>query len=125
MFYTEQVRPRYAEEFGSYEQAGEFWDMHSITDYEESLESADLDVDIQRRHFEIEVDEESFLALRETASGEQKPALAPHHASNALSGQVKASVSRWAGLEPIRPGFRRIRLGKTQDPGSLRRPAKA
>jgi hypothetical protein len=61
------------DEFGSYEQAGEFWDTHSVTDYEESLESAELDVDIQRRHFEIEVDEESFLALRETASREQKP----------------------------------------------------
>jgi hypothetical protein len=30
-------------------------------------------VDIQRRHFEIEVDEESFLALRETAKKERKP----------------------------------------------------
>jgi hypothetical protein len=52
------------DEFGSYEQAGEFWDTHSITDYKESLEPAELDVDIRRRHFEIEVDEESFLAVR-------------------------------------------------------------
>jgi hypothetical protein len=61
------------DEFGSYEEAAEFWDTHSITDYEESLEPVDLDVDIQRRHFEIEVDEESFRALRETAKKEQKP----------------------------------------------------
>jgi hypothetical protein len=61
------------DEFGSYEEAAEFWDTHSITDYEESLEPVELDVDIQRRHFEIEVDEESFLALRETAKKEQKP----------------------------------------------------
>lgn len=61
------------EEFGSSEEAAQFWDTHSITDYEESLEPVDLDVDIQRRHFEIEVDEESFLALRETAKKEQKP----------------------------------------------------
>jgi len=60
------------DEFGSYEEAAEFWDTHSITDYEEFLEPVDLDVDIQRRHFEIEVDEESFLALRETARKERK-----------------------------------------------------
>jgi hypothetical protein len=60
-------------EFGSQEEAAQFWDTHSITDYEEFLEPADLDVDIKRRHFEIEVDQESFLALRDTAKKQQKP----------------------------------------------------
>lgn len=60
------------EEFQSYEEAAEFWDTHSITDYEEFLEPSELDADLQRRHFEIEVDEESFLALRETARREGK-----------------------------------------------------
>ena len=61
------------EEFKSYQEAMDFWDTHSIADYEEFLEPVDPDVDIQRRHFEIEVDEESFLALRETARKERKP----------------------------------------------------
>lgn len=61
------------DEFKSYQEAADFWDTHSITDYEEFLEPADLNVDIRRRHFEIEVDEESFLALRETAKKEQRP----------------------------------------------------
>jgi len=61
------------EEFGSAQEAADFWDTHSITDYEQFLEPVDLDVDIQRRHFEIEVDEESFRALRETAKKQQKP----------------------------------------------------
>lgn len=61
------------EEFRSYQEAADFWDTHSITDYEEFLDPVDLDVDIRRRHFEIEVDEESFLALRETAKKQQKP----------------------------------------------------
>ena len=61
------------DEFGSYEEAAEFWDTHSITDYEEFLEPVDVEVDLQRRHFEIEVDEESFRALRETAEKERKP----------------------------------------------------
>ena len=61
------------EEFSSPEEAAAFWDTHSITDYEELLEPVELDADIKRRHFQIEVDEESFLALRETARREHKP----------------------------------------------------
>jgi hypothetical protein len=61
------------DEFGSQEAAAQFWDTHSITDYEEFLEPVDLETDIKRRHFEIEVDEESFLALRDTAKKQQKP----------------------------------------------------
>lgn len=61
------------EEFRSDEEAADFWDKHSITDYEEFLEPVELEADIQRRHFEIEVDEESFLALRDTAKKQQKP----------------------------------------------------
>ena len=49
--------------FTSEEEAGEFWDTHSTSDYEEYLEPVDMMVDIKRRHFEIEIDRESFLAL--------------------------------------------------------------
>ncbi len=61
------------DEFKSLEEAPQFWDTHSITDYEEFLEPVEVDMDIQRRHFEIEVDEENFLALREVAQKERKP----------------------------------------------------
>jgi hypothetical protein len=61
------------EEFRSDEEAADFWDKHRITDYEESLEPVELEADIRRRHFEIEVDEESFLALRDSAKKQQKP----------------------------------------------------
>ena len=61
-------------EFRSEEEAAEFWNTHSITDYEEFLEPVDLEVDLKRRHFEIEVDEESFLVLRDRAKKLQKPA---------------------------------------------------
>ena len=60
-------------EFRSEEEASEFWDTHSITDYEEFLEPVGLEVDLKRRHFEIEVDQESFLALRNSARKLQKP----------------------------------------------------
>jgi hypothetical protein len=62
------------DDFGSAEEAARFWDTHSITDYEESLEPADVEVDIKRRHFEIEVDEEAFQALRDNAQKQHKPA---------------------------------------------------
>ena len=61
------------DEFKLLEEAARFWDTHSITNYEECLEPVEVDVDIQRRHFEIEVDEETFLALREVAEKERKP----------------------------------------------------
>jgi len=61
------------DEFASAEEAGEFWDTHDLTDYEEYLEPADLKIDIKRRHFEIEVDEEAFLALSFAARKQRKP----------------------------------------------------
>ena len=61
------------DEFASEEEAGEFWDTHSLTDYEEFLEPVNLEVKIERRHFEIEVDEQSFQALRSNAKMQHKP----------------------------------------------------
>ncbi len=61
------------DEFTSIEEAAEFWDAHSITDYAEFPEPVDPDVDIRRCHFEIAVDAETFLALRQAAEREQKP----------------------------------------------------
>jgi hypothetical protein len=37
------------------------------------VESIDLEVSIERRHFEIEVDEESFLALSNNAERQHRP----------------------------------------------------
>jgi len=61
------------DEFRSEEEAAEFWDRHSLADYEEFLEPVDFEADIKRRHFEIEVDEDSFMALLDTARKQRKP----------------------------------------------------
>ena len=61
------------EAFASEDEAGEFWDTHSTSDYEEYLESVDAIIDIKQRHFEIEVDRETFLALNAYASKVNKP----------------------------------------------------
>lgn len=64
---TDEHRDPIPEEFGSEEEAAEFWDTHSLADYEEFLEPAEVDVDIRRRRFEIEVDESVFRGLAEQA----------------------------------------------------------
>ncbi|MFC1858023.1 CopG family antitoxin [Thermodesulfobacteriota bacterium] len=61
------------EEFASEDEAEEFWSTHSITDYEEFLEPIDLEMDLKRRHFEIEIDQESFQALCTSAKKHHKP----------------------------------------------------
>ena len=61
------------DEFPSEDEAAEFWDTHSITDYEEFLVPEEVEIEMNRRHFEIEVDEESFLALRAGADRQPKP----------------------------------------------------
>jgi hypothetical protein len=60
------------ESFDSYEEAGEFWDTHSLTDYEEAWKPANVTVNLKRRRFEIEIDEESFKALRRRAIKQKK-----------------------------------------------------
>jgi hypothetical protein len=60
------------DEFSSEDKAGEFWDTHSITDFDESLEPVEFKADIKRRHFLIEVDEESFISLRDHARKQHK-----------------------------------------------------
>jgi hypothetical protein len=59
--------------FSSAKEAGEFWDTHSTGDYEDQLEPVDMTFDIKRRHFEIEIDRESFLALNAYAKKVNKP----------------------------------------------------
>jgi hypothetical protein len=61
------------EAFATYEEAGEFWDTHDSTDYAEHLVPVTTDVDLKRRHFEIELDEDVVHALEKRASSERIP----------------------------------------------------
>ncbi len=64
---TDRQRDPIPEEFGSEEEAADFWDTHSFADYEELLEPAEVDVDIKKRRFEIEVEESVFRGLAKQA----------------------------------------------------------
>ncbi len=60
--------------FESEEAAGEFWDTHSLTDYEEHLEAADdVTFEISERVFEVQVAEEVFKKLQEQSASLHQP----------------------------------------------------
>lgn len=52
------------ESFATEEEAGEFWDTHSLADYEEFLEPADVVFQIKKRVFEVRVAEDVFDKLQ-------------------------------------------------------------
>lgn len=55
------------EEFGSYEEAAEFWETHDTTDYPESFEGVTVETEFRRRRYEIEIDEDLMKVLTEQA----------------------------------------------------------
>lgn len=60
--------------FESEEAAGEFWDTHSLMDYEEHLEAADdVTFEISERVFEVQVAEDVFKKLQEQAASLHQP----------------------------------------------------
>jgi len=60
-------REEIPEEFSSYEEAGEFWDTHDSTDYLDQMTPVSMDARLEARRFEIEVDEDIVMQLRQRA----------------------------------------------------------
>jgi hypothetical protein len=55
-------------EFASYEDAAEFWDTHDTTDYPEAFQSVEVEeVALRQRRYEVEIDEDVIVVLREQA----------------------------------------------------------
>ena len=59
--------------FESEEAAGEFWDTHSLMDYEEHLEVTDDTIDLSERVFEVQVAEDVFKKLQAQAASLHQP----------------------------------------------------
>ena len=59
--------------FESEEQAGEFWDTHSLMDYQEHLEATDDTIEIRERVFEVQVAEDVFKKLQQEAASLHQP----------------------------------------------------
>ncbi len=53
--------------FATEEEAGEFWDTHSTTDYAEYLQPVDDTIEIKKRIFEVQVAEDVFQKLQQEA----------------------------------------------------------
>jgi vacuolar-type H+-ATPase subunit C/Vma6 len=53
--------------FASEEEAGEFWDTHSATDYIEYFEPVNDKIEITNRVFEVQIAEDVFQKLRQQA----------------------------------------------------------
>jgi hypothetical protein len=56
------------ESFETEEEAGAFWDAHSIADYHEDLELSNDTIEIDDRVFEVQVAEDVFKKLQEQAT---------------------------------------------------------
>ncbi len=55
------------EEFGSYEEAAEFWDTHDTADYPDAFRTVEVTSELRNRHYEIEIEVDIVKALRTQA----------------------------------------------------------
>lgn len=60
-------------EFGSYEEAAEFWDTHDTTDYPETFKTVAVKTELRRRHYEVEVEATLMKVLRKRAQAKGVP----------------------------------------------------
>lgn len=63
-------------EFKTYEEAAEFWDTHDSMKYKDVLEEVKMKVDIQKRHYLIEIDKDIAKVLYKSAQKKGIPASA-------------------------------------------------
>ena len=70
------------EEFDSYEEAVEFWDVHDTTDYPDAFHTVEVEGEFVGRRYEIELDEEVIKKLR--AQARQKGVTVSQLASDML-----------------------------------------
>lgn len=54
--------------FETEEEAGDFWDAHSTSDYEEHMKTSDDVIEIRERIFEVQVAEDVFQKLQQEAT---------------------------------------------------------
>ncbi|HEY3135593.1 MAG TPA: CopG family antitoxin [Blastocatellia bacterium] len=55
------------EQFSNLDEAVEFWDTHSLADYEEYWKDVQCEINIKRRTYQISVDSSLYQKLRRAA----------------------------------------------------------
>ena len=61
-----QVEP-IPDEFASYEESADFWDTHDTTDYPDAFQTMEVEAELRKRHYEVEIDEDVVNVLKERA----------------------------------------------------------
>lgn len=64
----DEERDPLLDESASLEEVAEFWDTHDTADYEDAFVTVDAEFDLKQRHFEVELKEDVFNALRQRAA---------------------------------------------------------
>lgn len=75
--------------FASCEEAGKFWDTHDTTDYPDAFSDVDIDIDLQGRRFDIDIEEDVMVTLRREA---RKKHLRPGRLASSLLRKELATV---------------------------------
>jgi len=78
-----------SEEFTSYDEAADFWGTHDTTDYPDAFRTVEAVVELRRRRYEVEIDEDVAEVLR--AKARQKGITISHLASDLLRQQLPAT----------------------------------
>lgn len=55
------------EEFGSYEEAAEFWETHDTTDYPDAFRTVNVSTEFRSRHYEVELEPDVASELQSRA----------------------------------------------------------
>jgi predicted phosphatase len=77
------------EEFGSYEEAAEFWDSHDTTDYPDAFRTMNVTTEFRSRHYEVELEPDVASELRSRA---RRRGVKPGHlASDILRRQLRSA----------------------------------
>lgn len=58
------------EHFTSAEEAGEFWDTHSAADYLDEMEEEEIEFDIKKRTFLVQVNDRIYQLAKKKAEAE-------------------------------------------------------
>ncbi|MFN2500482.1 MAG: CopG family antitoxin [Pyrinomonadaceae bacterium] len=68
-----KVRDPLPESFANEEEAGEFWDTHSVDDYAEYFVPVNIEFDIQKRTYQVQISEDVFETLTQVARKSHEP----------------------------------------------------
>ncbi len=78
------------EEFASYEEAAEFWDTHDTTDYPEAFQTVNVQADIRKIRYEVEIEDDIIKIVAEKAR--ERGVSISRLVSEMLRGQLEAAA---------------------------------